>query len=49
VTAFEEAIAGLTRAVYDLSSKATHVSGERQAVIQLRRYLVAIFHEILES
>jgi len=48
VTAFEEAIAGLTRAVYDLSSKATHVAGERQAVIQLRRYVVAIFHEILE-
>jgi hypothetical protein len=48
VTAFEEAIAGLTRAVYGLSSKATHVAGERQAVVQLRRYLVAIFHEILE-
>ena len=49
VTAFEEAIAGLTRAVYDRSSKATHVAGERQAVVQLRRYVVAIFHEIIEA
>jgi hypothetical protein len=49
VTAFEEAIAGLTRAVYERSSKATHVSGERQTVVQLRRYVVAIFHEILEA
>lgn len=49
VTAFEEAIAGLTRAVYERSSKATHVAGERQAVIQLRRYVVAILHDILET
>jgi Predicted pPIWI-associating nuclease len=49
VTAFEEAIAGLTRAVYELSSKATHVAGERQTVAQLRRYVVAILHDILEA
>jgi hypothetical protein len=49
VTAFEEAIAGLTRAVYERSSKATHVAGERQTVVQLRRFVVAIFHEILET
>jgi uncharacterized membrane protein affecting hemolysin expression len=49
VTAFEESIAGLTRAVYERSSRATHVAGERQTVIQLRRYVVAIFHEILET
>ena len=47
VTAFEEAIASLTRAVYERSSKATHVAGERQAVVQIRRYVVAIFHDIL--
>jgi len=47
VTAFEEAIAGLTGAVYERSSKATHVAGERQTVVQLRRYVVAIFHDIL--
>lgn len=49
VTAFEEAVAGLTRAVYERSSKATHVAGERQTVVQLRRFVVAIFHEILEN
>lgn len=49
VTAFEEAIAGLTRAVYDLSSKAAHVASERRAVVQIRLYVVAIFHEILET
>ncbi|HEV7601608.1 MAG TPA: hypothetical protein VGO49_15315 [Bradyrhizobium sp.] len=49
VTAFEEAIAGLTRAVYERTSKATHVAGERQTVVQLRRYVVAILHEIIET
>ena len=47
VMAFEAAIAGLTRAVYDRSSEATHVAGERQTVDQLRRFVVAIFHEII--
>jgi len=46
VTAFEEAIAALTRAVYDRSSKAAHVASERQTVVQLRRYVVAILHDI---
>jgi hypothetical protein len=49
VTAFEEAIAGLTRAVYERSSKATHGASERRTVAQLRRYVVAILHEILET
>ena len=48
VTAFEEAIAQLTGAVYERSSKATHTAGQRQAVVQIRRYVVAIFHEIFE-
>jgi uncharacterized membrane protein affecting hemolysin expression len=39
VTAFEEAIAALTRAVYERSSQATHVASERQTVVQLRRYV----------
>lgn len=47
VTAFEESIAELTRAVYERSSKATHVASERQAVVQLRRYVVTTFHELL--
>jgi hypothetical protein len=49
VTAFEEAIAGLTRAVSERSSKAAHVASERQTVAQLRRFMVVIFHEILET
>ena len=49
VTAFEEAIAGLTRAIYEQSSRATHVAGERQTVVQLRRFVVAIFHEVLKT
>lgn len=46
---FEESLAGLTRAVYEKASKATHVASERQTVVNLRRYVVAIFHDILES
>jgi Predicted pPIWI-associating nuclease len=49
VTAFEEAIAAFTRAVYEQSSKATHVASERLTVVQLRRYVVAILHEITET
>jgi hypothetical protein len=47
VTAFEESIAALTRAVYERTSKATHVASEREAVVQLRRYVVAIFHDVI--
>jgi hypothetical protein len=49
VTAFEESIAALTRAIYERSSRATHVASERQTVVQLRRYVVAILHEIIEG
>jgi hypothetical protein len=49
VTAFEEAIAALTRAIYERSSQATHVASERQTVVQLRRYVVAILHEIIDT
>jgi Predicted pPIWI-associating nuclease len=49
VTAFEEAIAALIRAVYDRSSQATHVASERQTVVQLRRYVVAILHEVIDT
>jgi hypothetical protein len=47
VTAFEEAIATLTRAVSERSSRAAHVASERQTVVQLRRYVVAILHDII--
>jgi hypothetical protein len=46
VTAFDEAIATLTRAVYERSSKATHVASERQTVTRLRHYVVAVLHDI---
>ena len=49
VTAFEEAIAALTRAIYERSSQAAHVASERQTVVQLRRYVVAILHEIIQT
>jgi hypothetical protein len=49
VTAFEEAIAALIRAVYDRSSQATHVAGERQTVVQLRRYVIAILYEVIDT
>ena len=48
-TAFEESIAALTRAVYERSSKATNVGGDRKTVSQLRRYVVTIFHDILKT
>jgi hypothetical protein len=48
-SAFEEAVAALTRTIYELSSKAAHTASERQTVIQLRRYMVAILHEIIEA
>lgn len=47
VTAFEESIAELTRAIYERSSRVTHSASERQAVVQLRRYVVATLHELL--
>jgi hypothetical protein len=47
-TTVEELVGTLTRSVYDMSSVATHVASERKAVIQIRRYVVAILHDILE-
>jgi hypothetical protein len=47
-TTVDEMIGTLTRSVYDRSSVATHVALERKTVIQIRRYVVAILHDILE-
>jgi hypothetical protein len=44
----EEMVGTLTRSIYNLSSVATHVASERKAVIQIRRYVVAALHDILE-
>lgn len=44
----DEMVGALTRSIYDRSSMATHVASERRTVIQIRRYVVAILHDILE-
>jgi predicted pPIWI-associating nuclease len=47
-TTIDEMIGSLTRSIYDRSSVATHVASERKTVIQIRRYVAAILHDILE-
>lgn len=44
----DEMIGGLTRSIYDRSSVATHVATDRKTVEQIRRYVTAILHHILE-
>jgi Predicted pPIWI-associating nuclease len=44
----DEMVGTLTRSIYDRSSVATHVAKERRMVIQIRRYVVAVLHDILE-
>ena len=44
----EEMVGALTRSVYDRSSVVTHVASERRTVVQIRRYVVAVLHDILE-
>jgi hypothetical protein len=44
-----DAIVGdLTRSVYNLGSVATHVASERRQVVQVKRYIDAVLHDILE-
>jgi hypothetical protein len=47
VDAFEEAMANFTRAEYERGSKETHSAGSRDKVIQLRRLVVTVLHEVL--
>jgi hypothetical protein len=47
-TTIEEMVGTLTRSVYTIASIATHVGSERKSVIQIRRYVVAVLHDILE-
>jgi Predicted pPIWI-associating nuclease len=44
----DEMLGTLTRSVYDRSSFATHVASERKTVLQIRLYVVAVLHHILE-
>jgi Predicted pPIWI-associating nuclease len=47
-TTVDEMVGTLTRSVYDRSSIATHVASERKTVSQIRLYVVAVLHDILE-
>lgn len=44
----DEMVGTLTRSVYERSSVATHVATEQKVVLQIRRYVVAVLHHILE-
>jgi hypothetical protein len=44
----DEMVGSLFRSIYDRSSAATHVASERKKVIQIRRYVAAMLHEMLE-
>jgi hypothetical protein len=46
--AVESIVGGLARSVYDFGSVVTHVAGERQAVVQLKRYVEAVLSHLLE-
>ncbi|SRR5216684_3387955 len=46
-TNVESVIGDLTRSVYNLGSIATHVAGEREAVVRLKRYVEVVLHDIL--
>lgn len=47
VSAADSIIGDLTRSVYDLGSLATHVASERRQVVQVKRYIEAVLHDIL--
>jgi hypothetical protein len=46
--AVETIVGGLTRSVYDYGSLVTHVAGERQTVVHLKRYVEAVLSHLLE-
>lgn len=48
VSTVDAIVGDLTRSVYNLGSVATHVSSERRQVIQVKRYIDAVLHDILE-
>jgi hypothetical protein len=48
VSAVDAVIGDLTRSVYDLGSLATHVASERRQVVQVKRYIEAVLHDILQ-
>jgi hypothetical protein len=48
VEAVEAIIGGLARSVYTFGSVVTHVAGERQAVVNLKRYVEVVLTHLLE-
>lgn len=46
--AIDAILGDLTRSVYNLGSLATHVASERKQVAQVKRYIDALLHDILE-
>jgi hypothetical protein len=46
--AVDAIVGGLARSVYNFGSVVTHVAGERQSVIQLKRYVEAVLSDLLE-
>jgi hypothetical protein len=47
-SAIDAIVSDLTRSVYDLGSLATHVASERRQVVQVKRYIDAVLHDILD-
>ena len=48
VSAVDAVIGDLTRSAYDLGSLATHVASERRQVTQVKRYIEAVLHDMLQ-
>jgi hypothetical protein len=48
VSTVDAIVGDLTRSVYTLGSIATHVASERRQVVQVKRYIDAVLHDILE-
>ena len=48
IEAVDAPVAGLARSVYNFGSVVTHVAGERQAVVNLKRYVEVVLTHLLE-
>jgi hypothetical protein len=48
IEAVDALVGGLTRSVYNFGSVVTHVAGERQAVVILKRYVEVVLTHLLE-
>jgi hypothetical protein len=48
VESVEGIVGGLARSIYDFGSTVTHIAGERQAVVNLKRYVEVVLTNLLE-